>query len=183
MNCERGVCIREEGHIEMAPFTTTERFWAKVDKNGSIPSFRPDLGPCWLWKTGKNYGHFYANGRGGVAHRFSYELHKGPIPEGLTVDHLCRVRRCVNPSHLEVVTRKENVLRGFGTSATNARRTHCIHGHELTEANTYHPPRNPHQRHCRTCNRRIWGEKNEKIRKGIKLGPRGGPPLHRVGYK
>ena len=86
---------------------------------------------CWLW-TGalvEGYGVLSVNGRLTFAHRFSYEQAKGPIPAGLEIDHLCRVRCCANPDHLEPVTTRVNLLRGVGAAAINARKTHCIRGH------------------------------------------------------
>lgn len=107
-----------------------ERFWSKVEQTDS----------CWLWLASLSaegrYGRFCIRGKDRRAHRVAYELLVGPIPEGMTIDHLCRVRHCVNPSHLEAVTMKVNVLRGNAFSATNARKTHCIHGHEFTPRNT-----------------------------------------------
>lgn len=103
-------------------------------------SMDPNNG-CWLW-----LGAFYPLGYGMVtvhgtrkptqAHRMSYLLFNGSIPEGLHLDHLCRVRGCVNPQHLEAVTKKENTLRGFGITAMHARKTHCAKGHEFTNENT-----------------------------------------------
>jgi len=128
-----------------------ERFMEKVEID-------PDSG-CWNW-TGSThaetgYGSFW---RGKItpagnhcperAHRVSYELHVGPISEGLQLDHLCRNRRCVNPAHLEPVTNRENALRGIGACAVNARKTHCVHGHEFTAANTI---ARINGRRCRTC--------------------------------
>lgn len=92
---------------------------------------------CWIWLgalSHNGYG-FIGTGEGNKirrAHRVSYELHIGPIPEGMQLDHLCRVRCCINPWHCEVVTLKENVLRGVGLSAQNARKTHCKNGHPLS---------------------------------------------------
>ena len=126
---------------------------------------RVERGPheaCWLWR-----GSFYGNGYGRLghgpdvllAHRVSYELHVGPIPDGLTIDHLCRVPACVNPAHLEAVTFRENVLRGVSPPAQGARRTECPAGHPYTPDNlkTYKGCRG---RMCLTCarehQRRTW---------------------------
>lgn len=87
---------------------------------------------CWLWLGGKQsegYGHFHLQGQNVYAHRYAYEFCVGPIPNGLTIDHLCRVRACVNPDHLEPVTTRENTLRGIGPTAKHARATHCPSGH------------------------------------------------------
>ncbi len=127
------------------------RFWSKVDKAGPIPTWAPFLGPCWLWlppDDGNGYGQFHRKGSVIRAHRFAYEDMVGPIPDGLELDHLCRVRRCVNPSHLEPVTTEENLLRGMGPAAINARKTHCPQGHPYDEANTY---RYKNKRGCRAC--------------------------------
>ena len=106
---------------------------------------------CWLWTygcTNDGYGALYVDGKQTYAHRFSYELHRGHIPAGLTIDHLCRVRCCVNPEHLEVVTNKENVLRGESPLANNARKTHCNNGHLFSEDNIY---RTRLGKNCRLC--------------------------------
>lgn len=95
------------------------------------------------------YGQLKIGGRSHPAHRAAYEAFVGPIPDGLTIDHLCRNRACCNPEHLEPVTRVENVLRGMSFGAVNARKTHCHRGHPLDEANTYRPPSGG--RHCRAC--------------------------------
>jgi hypothetical protein len=109
--------------------------------------------PCWIFRkkpTNRGYAQFMMpDGSQPGAHRAFYEHYVGPIPVGLTIDHLCRVRRCVNPDHLEPVTRGENVLRGDTITAANARKTHCPRGHEYDEANTYVCKRG--MRHCRTC--------------------------------
>lgn len=96
------------------------------------------------------------------AHRYAYEHFIGPIPEGLQVDHLCRVRNCVNPDHLEAVTCRENVLRGDGVAAANARATHCPQGHAYDEANTYTWTNGG--RHCRACARIKTREQRARTR-------------------
>lgn len=152
---------RNHGSAGYKPPTTEERFWAKVDKNGPIPNHRPDLGPCWTWtastigKTG--YGWFGYGGRNGVrtpAHRYAYTVSVGPIPDGLHIDHLCRVRLCVRPDHLEAVTQQENNRRA---AAVKPKVTHCPQGHEYTAENTRrHPDGAPE---CRTCMRARWAAK------------------------
>ena len=96
---------------------------------------------CWIW-TGalnkKGYGHFLRGpGDTTSAYRFSYEIRYGPIPDGLQVDHLCRVRSCVNPEHLELVTIGENSLRGRTFAAANKTKTYCINDHVLNLDNSY----------------------------------------------
>lgn len=119
---------------------------------------------CWLWIgtiTTAGYGHFKMNKRLYLAHRMIYEHLVGPIPDGLTLDHLCRVRHCVNPAHLEPVTYRENVLRGIGRSAENARKTSCPAGHEYTPENTYRW-RNK-SRECRACHRERERRRNARL--------------------
>jgi len=99
-----------------------------------------DLDECWEWLgtefTKYGYGAHKIDGRRFRAHRISWTLTRGPIPNGVVLDHLCRNPRCVNPDHLEVVTHKINILRGVSFSAANARKTHCLRGHEFTPENT-----------------------------------------------
>jgi len=97
---------------------------------------------CIEWLAGTNgigYGIVHLGTEDGsrktYAHRWSYEHHNGPIPDGLHLDHLCRNTICVNPEHLEPVTQRENVLRGYGFPALNARKSHCVAGHPLTGDN------------------------------------------------
>lgn len=133
------------------PTTLPASFWERVDFLSS------DHG-CWLWTAAianGGYSSFYWRKRRWTAHRLSYAEAYGPIPPGLEVDHLCRVRHCVNPSHLEAVTSRENVLRGISPAADAARRTACSHGHSLTDPENVYPPvpSRPRARNCKTCAR------------------------------
>lgn len=120
-----------------------KRFWQYV-------SINQETG-CWEWTAGRSqrqgYGKFWADGKTGPAHRWLYQRLRGTIDSTLTLDHLCRNPACVNPLHLEVVTAKENVLRGVGISAQNARKTRCIRGHKFDRVNT------DGSRACNTCAR------------------------------
>ena len=95
------------------------------------------------------------------AHRCSYEFLKGEIPNGLVIDHLCRVRNCINPDHLEPVTPLENMMRGNNQTVTNKTKTVCKNGHEFTPENTYTNPYSG-KRKCRTCNRNNYGKVKAK---------------------
>lgn len=125
-----------------------------------------DPSGCWFWMAARRshgYGVFWNGKRQVYAHRHSYECFVGPIPEGLTIDHLCRVRYCVNPDHLEPVTQKENNLRGESTMARQARQTHCHLGHELAGENLYVYPNG--QRKCLVCVSAKRDAKNAALRK------------------
>ena len=122
------------------------RFWANVEK-------QPGEGSCWLWKgchSDRGYGMLRVGKQNASAHRLSCVLHRGPIPDGLHLDHLCRVPACVRPDHLEAVTCRENLMRGIGPSAVNAKKTHCWRGHLLAGGNVV-TSRGSRKRHCRTC--------------------------------
>lgn len=104
------------------------RFWNKVEKTTD---------GCWLWTASGvkgGYGRYTVGGERVLAHRFAYELLVGPIPKGLTLDHLCRNRACVNPRHLEPVTHAENVKRGESGAWLRAK-THCPKGHPYSGDN------------------------------------------------
>jgi len=123
-----------------------DRFWPKVDKDGP--------GGCWLWTgrlTEQGYARTSINRIHVPAHRWSYEQSKGPIPDGLELDHLCRVRHCVNPDHLEAVTHTENVRRGMSPKVILARNNICQNGHPLKGDNVKIDTRG--FRRCRTCHR------------------------------
>lgn len=121
---------------------------------------------CWAWDgyvAPNGYGAVTSVERGGpqLMHRVAYEIAKGPIPKGLQIDHLCRVRCCINPDHLEAVTASTNLIRGIGPViwskrmvALNKRRlasAYCKHGHELTAENTV---LDNGARRCRICKNR-----------------------------
>ena len=114
------------------------------------------ISPCWIWaknvdlRTG--YGRLMVNYKTIGAHRWMFEREVGPIPDGLTLDHLCRIPTCVNPEHLEPVPGGVNAMRGDNPWAKNARKTHCKHGHEFTPENTY--VGTDGGRRCRKCKRR-----------------------------
>jgi hypothetical protein len=119
---------------------------------------QPEPNGCIRWLgeiTRYGYGRFHVAGRGVRAHRYSFEHFKGPIPQGLALDHLCRNRWCVNHEHLEAVTPAENLRRSAIAPATiNAAKTHCPKGHEYTPENTM--PRSlgrKRWRECRECGR------------------------------
>jgi HNH endonuclease len=104
---------------------------------------------CREWRGSRRasngYGRYWHDGRMVTAHRYAYERQHGAIPAGLEIDHTCRNRACVNPAHMEVVTHRENVLRGDGMAARRARRTHCPKGHP------YDMVERDGRRRCRRC--------------------------------
>lgn len=138
------------------PIPVAERFWKYV-----VPE--PNSG-CWLWDGGynsKGYGRLYvgsvvdSTARQALAHKLAFEMYRGEVPEGLELDHLCRVTACVNPLHLEPVTHAENIRRSrLGKVETNPaakvnkEKTHCKRGHLLSGENVY---RHDGKRHCRLC--------------------------------
>ncbi len=134
------------------------RFWSHVDKDGPLPKWAPFLGPCWIWTLAPDkhgYGQFGTweqnRKRTYRAHKWSYEDVVGLVPDGLELDHLCKVPMCVRPDHLEPVTHRENLLRGRTITARNAAVTHCPKGHEYDEENTGRTIRG--SRYCRRCDR------------------------------
>jgi hypothetical protein len=161
--------------------TKTNRAQSQIagQPNRFLPGHRPkkhpdyleeDRGydtPCWIWQGGHDRnGYSWVNRaeHRGCAHVMYYKRAHGPVPPGMELDHLCRVRNCVNPDHLEVLTRAENINRGYSPPAVNKRKTHCKHGHEFTPENTYWLPSRPGQRHCRACQKRLLREYWERRR-------------------
>ena len=137
---------------------------------------------CWLWTAGVNrlgYGTIGTGSRSdgsmkkSFAHRVSYALYRREIPDGLTIDHLCRVRCCVNPDHLDTVSQGVNNLRGRSASSLNSAKTHCPRGHEFNEASvqsfTGKTGQRLSHRICRECNRtyqRLWAAKKRNASNG-----------------
>ncbi len=115
---------------------------------------RIDPDGCWRWTGAVNPNGYGVSTHTGsytstTAHRIVYEMIHGLLPKILHVDHLCRVRDCVNPDHLEAVTGRENYRRGNGFAGVNSRKTHCDHGHPLSGGNLY--VCGDGWRHCREC--------------------------------
>jgi len=133
--------IENVGEPAQRDLSISERFWEKVEKTET----------CWNWTAAvtRGYGRFFPKGKPEQAHRVAYELLVGPIPEGLTIDHLCFNTLCVNPDHLEPVTLSENVRRMHAARATD----HCPRGHEFTAENT-RLSKGGKSRHCRQCDLR-----------------------------
>jgi hypothetical protein len=151
------------GVYERTLLPPVERFWRHVEPE-------PNTG-CWLWAGGLSGGGYgvLAIGRADEglvkAHRFSFVEFRGPIPEGLELDHLCRVRRCVNPHHLEPVTRSQNFLRGEHPTAINVRAGTCPHGHSMADAYLSRGARI-----CRTCVRNKYDPARRRARYLASIG-------------
>jgi hypothetical protein len=152
--------------------TLIERVMAKVEKETEPPAYRPDLDPCWIW-TRYRMRHGYGqvnrgNGLGtALVHVVTYEHEVGPVPNGLELDHLCRVTACCNPAHLEPVTHAENMRRGVAVQRrreTAAAKTHCPSGHPYSGNNLRITPNGT--RRCKTCQRE-WGQRNAAATKAV----------------
>lgn len=140
-------------------------FWALVDKGGADG--------CWLWVGAldkKGYGRW----RRQAPHRYAYEQARGPILDGLQIDHLCRVRHCVNPAHLEAVTLRENLARSTNYAAIGILYNTCIRGHEFTPENTDWRKDRPVSRRCRTCARE--GNRRRRQQAQQEAAPSSAPP-------
>lgn len=130
--------------------------------NYRVKNFTVEKSGCWIWNGSVNkrdgYGRVWVSGSGRkgwkLAHRAIYESVFGKVSLSLDLDHLCRNRKCVNPTHLEPVTRRENLIRGIGVAAVNARKTECIRGHSLSGKNlltVFNPTRKKYFRVCLKC--------------------------------
>ena len=162
---EKMAAARRSG--DYRPLSLLERFTAQYVVDNATG--------CWLWigaTTGPNrmarngYGSMRVRGRQRPAHRVSWELYRGET-DAATLDHLCRVRRCVNPDHLRPVSQRENIRAGTGLAALNARKTHCLRGHEFNKENT-RINRLDGGRECRICQR----ERYRASRAAIERNPK-----------
>lgn len=123
---------------------------------------------CWEWQGYRQpagHGRTRFGGRKVLVHRWVFEHLVGPIPDGLSLDHLCRNPPCCNPDHLDAVDHRTNVLRGVGPAAINARKTQCPKGHPYDEANTHIDGLG--RRVCRTC-RKAWTRKSNQRRRAAR---------------
>jgi hypothetical protein len=145
LRAKRCLACYQEHRLSLDPEL---RFWRYVDKTE---------GGCWLWTGAEanGYGRFSLRGRVVPAHRFAYERLIGSVPEGLTIDHLCRRPACVNPDHLEPVTGRENTQRGLRGRMVTA----CVRGHPYTPENTRWKKNGTRQ--CRACEP-LWPSRQRK---------------------
>lgn len=147
---KRRFCSHRCNGRSMKPVINDEaRFWSMVDKTEN----------CWLWQGAlrRGYGQYRLWGRSWGVHQIAYKLLRGEIPETMTIDHLCRVKNCVNPEHMELVTGGENTRRA------NATRTHCKRGHEFTPENTVQLPLGRGCRTCRLETSRRWNARHRQL--------------------
>lgn len=137
------------------------------------------VGECWMWTGARNdhsdYGRITLRQEKVYVHRLSYELFVGPIPEGLTIDHICRNTGCLNPAHLRAVTQRDNTVKygKTGACAVNSRRTYCKNGHPFDSNNTR--VRHNGHRQCKTCNRHHDRERYRRRKNAGLLGPSSAP--------
>jgi len=151
------------------------RFFSRI-KVSTEHSYNGD--PCWEWTGWKNdSGYATVKVRRHPlprqvfrVHRIMYEHFVGVIPDNLYCDHLCRVRHCVNPAHLEIVTHQENDRRGLGACGINARKTHCVRGHEFTPDNTriIQTAKVKNGRQCLAC-QKFYSQRAKQLRGSLAL--------------
>lgn len=146
MHAER---VRRTGKVDLPPRPSlVERLEACI---------RYETNGCWTWtgtRTTSGYGLLSVNAKLLLVHRLAYQTLVREIPPGMHLDHLCRNRACINPKHLDVVTNRENVMRGMSPSAVIRRQGICKNGHEMVGENIYVPPKRPQHRTCRECRKR-----------------------------
>jgi len=155
-SCGNTLCVNP-AHLSV--LSIPERFFLKVVKSAG----------CWRWTGARGpdgYGGFWNGEQVIASHRFSYELHVAPIPAGLTIDHLCRNPNCVNPSHLEAVTKGENMMRGVARFR-HKRKICCPQGHLYTEKNTLWERKSERASHslmkrCRICRKAAQARSSKK---------------------
>lgn len=141
---QRAILVSDDGDLSLQ--RVLPHFLQKV------PS-RPAEG-CWPWAgamTRNGYGTFWVGAQCWRAHRYAFSVYRGPIPDGLVIDHLCRNRRCVNPEHLEAVTQSTNLARGDGLVSAQNARTHCPRGHALVPGNLDLTQVKAGKRSCKRC--------------------------------
>jgi len=147
---------KEQERLRMnGSLTMEQRFWDKVKKTRG----------CWIWLGSRRcggYGELWDKriGKTRPAHYISHELHKGPVPKGLTIHHTCKNPPCVNPKHLQVMTMRENILINDSPVGKNSRKTHCPKGHPYSPENTFHYKKM--HRQCRTCKRDRDNERSRR---------------------
>lgn len=159
--------LKRSGSVEFISrsYNPVVTFWECANKSGGKPWLDDPLSKlsisaeeCWRWDRPLLGGYGIINNGSGKqikAHRFAYELLREKIPDSLVIDHLCRNRGCVNPSHMQVVRDGTNTLRGNGPPAQNARKTHCKNGHELSGENLHiSAPYGRQRRNCVICMKR-----------------------------
>lgn len=148
-------------HFVSTHSSTDNMNWEKISKRIIIPE---NITACWTWvgqRAGSGvheYGRAQINGKSVAIHRVVYEIFVGKIPPKMVIDHLCRNHLCVNPSHLEAVTSRDNTMRGNGIAAKNARKKVCKYGHRMIGKNVRMINSGRH-RQCVTCRKRIDRQK------------------------
>ena len=181
-----------ERPTRLAPKNSTALGWVKGEpilriaghgRKNSKPEYIEDSNGCWIWQHSKDRDGYGKAGRssstgGRAAHRVIYEEMIGPVPAGLHLDHLCRVRACVNPAHLEPVTPRVNAERSEAPSMVLARMNECSRGHSLLDAYV----KKNGSRNCRACNREDAARRRAELKaipQAIEDKPAGQRPIRR----
>ncbi len=177
----RGWCIKHYRRWQRygdPGFAKMPRVTSPADALGRLQHVVDSATGCWLARRGVDkkhtgYASVWFQGRNHLAHRLSYQVNVGPIPEGLQLDHLCRRRECFNPEHLEPVTARENILRSpIAVATLNAAKTHCPQGHEYTPENVYDVPASSpgRGRQCKACGRACAKRKYAQVTASTRSG-------------